>query len=135
MLSLLSTNQSQRELKLLFNRFSISLTLLSPNTRQESFAYRSKSQSTACGMSFTYKRKMSGPSIEPCGTPHVNSPGDEKSFPMFSKKVRLVRYYRNQNKTESGKRRCFIFSRKISWSIVSNAFCRSIPVKILFSSP
>ena len=77
-------------MEFLFNCFSISLTLLSPNTRQESSAYRSKSQSTAYGMSFTYKRKMSGPIKEPCGTPHDNSPGDEKSFPMFTKNFGLL---------------------------------------------
>ena len=33
---------------------------------------------------------MSGPRIEPCGTPHDNSPGDEVSFPMLTKRVRLV---------------------------------------------
>ena len=53
----------------------------------------------ACGMSFTYKRKMTKPRIEPCGTPYNNSPGDEKSFPMFTKKAWFVRYDRNENMT------------------------------------
>ena len=36
---------------------------------------------------------MSGSRIEPCRTPHDNSPGDEVSFPMLTKKVWLVRYF------------------------------------------
>ena len=84
MLTLLSTNQSKRALNFPFSCFSISLTSLSPNTRQQSSGYKGKSQATACGMSFTYKRKMSGPRIEPCGAPHGNSPGDEESLPMFT---------------------------------------------------
>ena len=62
--------------------FSTSLTSLSPNTKQESCM--SKSQSTACGMSLTYERQMSGPKIEPCGAPQDNSPGDKVSLPMFT---------------------------------------------------
>ena len=70
-----------------------------------------------------HKRKMSGPKIEHCGTPHDNSPGDEELCPCLRRKlVFLVRYDRNQNMTESAKPKYFNFSRKISWSVVSNAF-------------
>ena len=52
-LSLFSTNQLQRELKFLFKLFSIRSKSVSLKIRQESSAYRSKSQSTAHAMSFT----------------------------------------------------------------------------------
>ena len=54
--------------------FSISLSLkIKPcdtlnqkiDVKHESSAYRSRLQSTACAMSFTYTRKMSGPRIDP----------------------------------------------------------------------
>ena len=59
MLSLLSLNQAQRELKFLLNCFSMPLTSLSPNTRQESSPYRNKAgsplgQNVEAGKIFEY---------------------------------------------------------------------------------
>ena len=76
---------------------------------EESSAYKRRSQSTARGISLTYKRKISGPREEPCGTPHDNLPGNEYSFPTFTKKVRFVRYDFSQKIAESAKPMCFIF--------------------------
>ena len=66
-LNLFSTNQSQRELKFLFKFVYIVFT------------------------SFTYKRKISGPRIDPCGTPQERSPGEESSFSILTKNVLFVR--------------------------------------------
>ena len=39
--------------------------------RQESSAYKNSSHFTDWGISLTYKRKSSGPRMDPCGTPHA----------------------------------------------------------------
>ena len=65
MLSLLSMNYSQRELKSLFSCSSIVLVSFAVYIRQVSSAYNNSSELTACGISFTYKRKSNGPRIEP----------------------------------------------------------------------
>ena len=96
------------------------------------------SQSTARAMSFTYMRKMSGPRIDPRGTPRDKIPGVEHYFPILTVNERSWRQDANHEMVESLKPKDTILSRKFSWSIVSNAFCRSvkiIPVKIPFSNP
>ena len=80
MLNLFSTNQSQRELKFLFKLASIVFTSGPVKTKQESSAYKNKSQSTELDISFTYKRKIRGPRIDPCGTPQDRSPDKENYF-------------------------------------------------------
>ena len=90
MLNLFSTNQ-QRELKFLFKFASIVFTSGPVKTRQESSAYKSKSQSTELDISFTYKRKIRGPRIDPCGTPQGRSPSEENVFSTLTKNVLFVK--------------------------------------------
>ena len=136
--NLFSTNQSQRELKFLFKLCSIFFRSGSIKTRHESSAYKSKSQSTAFAMSFTYKRKINGPRIEPWGTPHERFPGKDNSFSIFTKNVLFSKYDLYQEMVDSPNPKHAILFKNISWSIVSNAFCKSIriiPVNIPLSIP
>ena len=126
MLSLLSMNHSQRELKSLFSCSSIVLVSFAVYIRQVSSAYNNSSELTACGISFTYKRKSNGPRIEPSGTPQDNLPGEEYFLPTFTINDLLVRYELNQSIVDVEKPRYFILSRRMPRSIVSKAFCRSI---------
>ena len=77
-------------------------------------------------MSFTYKRKSNGNNIEPWGTPQDSLPGDEDSLPTFTTKDLSVRYDMYHAIVFPAKPRHLIFSRRMLWSIVSNAFWRSI---------
>ena len=88
--------------------------LLSVKIRHESSAYRSRSQFTDWDMSFTYKRNISGPSIEPCGTPHKRLPGLENSFSIFTKNVLLCKYDFNQAILSLLKPRHYNLSKNIS---------------------
>ena len=46
----------------------------------------------ACGKSFLYIRKRSGPKIDPYGTPQFISPVFEKTFSSVTKKFLFERY-------------------------------------------
>ena len=126
MLSLLSRNYSHRLLKSLFNCFSISVTRLCWKIRQESSAYSNSSEDTACFISLTYIRKSKEPRIDPWGTPHEISEMLEYLFSVLTKNARSVKYEWNQFTVSSQKPIAFNFSKSILWSIVSNAFWRSI---------
>ena len=67
-LSLLSTNQSQIFWNSLLGCFSTSSTSLCWYKMYESSAYKSKVDSTACGISFTYVKNKRGPNIDHYGT-------------------------------------------------------------------
>ena len=118
---------------------SISVTCLYWKTRQESSAYSTRSDDTACFISLTYIRKSKGPRIEPCDTPHEIFEMLEYLFSLLAKNVRSVRYEWNQFTVSSQKPIAFNFSDSILWSIVSYAFWRSsisiIPVKRPLSKP
>ena len=58
-----------------------------------SSAYRFEAVSLkTCGRSLIYIRKMSGPRIEPCGTPHVIKPSSEKTPSSNTKHFLFERY-------------------------------------------
>ena len=138
MLSLLSRNHSHRLLKSLFKCVSISVTCLFWKTRQESSAYSNRSDDTACLTSLTYIRKSKWPRIDPWGTPHEIFEMLEYLFSMLTKNARSGKYEWNQFTVSSQKPIAFNFSKSILWSIVSNAFWRSIsiiPVKRPLSKP
>ena len=78
--NLISTDQSQNELKLLFSADWILVISLCWNIKQVSSAYGNSSQKTACEISLINKRKRSGPKTDPWGTPHRRFPGSEKVF-------------------------------------------------------
>ena len=78
--NLISTDQSQNELKLLFSADWILVMSLCWNIKQVSSAYGNSSQTTACEISLINKRKRSGPKTDPWGTPHRRFPGSEKVF-------------------------------------------------------
>ena len=46
----------------------------------------------ACGNSFMYIRKRSGPKIDPCGTPQFISPTSEKTFSSVTKNFLFQRH-------------------------------------------
>ena len=58
-LNLLSTNQSQSMVKFLFNTVLISGICFCWNIKQVSSAYSNSSQTTACGRSFIWNKKVS----------------------------------------------------------------------------
>ena len=68
-LNLLSTNHSCKLAKSLIYWCSILWTSLCWNVRPESFAYKSKLEWTAWGISLTYSKNKSGLKIDPWGMP------------------------------------------------------------------
>ena len=89
-------------------------------------------------ISFTYNKNINGPSIDPWGTPHVRFPGFEFLFSTLTTNVRFSRYDLYHAMADLLKPKHDILLKKISWLIVSNAFCKSIsiiPVSIPFSIP
>ena len=60
--------------------------------RSESSAYGSNSDYIVLGISFTYKRNMIGPNMEPYGTQQVRSTGSECSFLTLTMKDSFDRY-------------------------------------------
>ena len=71
------------------------------------------SEFTACGMSFTYKRKSNGPNIEPRGTPQDSLPVDEDSLPTFTIKDLFVRYDVYHAIVFPAKPRQLVFSKRM----------------------
>ena len=99
-----------------------------------SSAYRNKSESTACFISLTYSRKNKGPNIDPWGTPRSISAIQEYLLWTFTQKllfqistsaskVRLKPIYWTIRKSKSRH-----FLSKMSWFMVSKAFCRSMRI-------
>ena len=80
----LSTNQSQSTLNFLFSANSISVISLCWNIKQVSSVYSNNSQSTACSISFIYKRKRFGPKMDPWGSLHIRFSGSEKVFLIWT---------------------------------------------------
>ena len=94
-MSLLAINQSQTNVNYLLI-CEIFPTLESFINRQVSSAKRTKSISLEdLSMSFIYKRKRTGPSTDPCGTPHRILRGDEISPATEILWTRSVRYDSN----------------------------------------
>ena len=125
-LSLLSTNQSTKVEKSLFQCSSIVFIFLCWKTRLVSLAYNKSSLSTAYGMSLMYFKKSSGPKIEPCGTPHITDALSEFAFSMLIINFLFERYDVHHLIFSSVKPRKGIFLIKMLWSIISNTFCKSI---------
>ena len=76
-----STNHSLTDSNSLLRTFSISDTSLLEASRAESSSYKRSLQLTAAFISLTYIRNRNGPSIDPCGTPHVTYLNSEKTLP------------------------------------------------------
>ena len=75
--------------------------------------------------------------MDPCGTSQEISPKLQNLFSIFTRNILSERYDLNHFTVLSENLIALSFCNKISWSIVSNAFCRSIniiPVKKPLSS-
>ena len=75
--------------------------------------------------------------MDPCGTSQEISPKLQNLFSIFTRNILSERYDLNHFIVLSENLIALSFCNKISWSIVSNAFCRSIniiPVKKPLSS-
>ena len=129
MLSLLSTNQSQGLLNSVLSFSEIVSRSLAWKTRHVSSAYNSISHLIAPCMSLTYKSNNRGPRIGPWETPHSSFLGSEKLFSTLTRNVLLVRSDLNHIFHWVENCRWTIFWRSISWSIMSNAFYRSIRIR------
>ena len=66
--------------------------------------------------------------MDPCGTPQEISPKSESLFSIFTRNILSERYDLNHFIVLSENLIALSFCNKISWSIVSNAFCRSINI-------
>ena len=77
-------------------------------------------------MSLILIKKSSGPKIEHCGTPHVIDALYEFVFSILIINFLFERYDEYHLIVSSEKPRKSIFLIKMLWSIVSNAFCKSI---------
>ena len=62
------------------------------------------------------------------GTPQEISPKSESLFPIFTRNILPERYDLNYFIVLSKKLIALRFCNKISWSMVSNVFCRSINI-------
>ena len=65
--------------------------------------------------------------MDPCGTPQEISP---KSESFFTRNILSERYDLNHFMVLSENLIGLSFCNKISWSVVSNAFCRSINISV-----
>ena len=74
-----STNHSLTDSNSLLRISSISDTSLLEASSAESSAYKRSLHLTAAFISLTYIRNKRGPSIDPCGTPHVTDLNSEKT--------------------------------------------------------
>ena len=74
-----STNHSLTDSNSLLRTSSISDTSLLEASSAESSAYKRSLHFTAAFISLPYIRNRRGPSIDPCGTPHVTDLNSEKT--------------------------------------------------------
>ena len=84
-LSLLSTNQSQRFSKSSLSHFSICTMSLCWYKIHELSAYKSRVDGMACGILLTWIRNNRGPKIDSCGTPEEIFPKSESLFSVFTR--------------------------------------------------
>ena len=74
---------------------------------------------------YIYRGKMIGPSIDPCGTPQVTTPGEDISSSIFVTCMRPLRYDSINFLAEKRIPYDSSFDNKILWLTVLNAFFRS----------
>ena len=117
-----SPNHLQRFSKSSLSRFSIYTTSLRWYRIHESSAYNRRVDTTACGMSLTWIRNNRGPKMDPC----LWYPKVRKFVFNIYQKYPSESYDLNHFMVLTENLIALSSCNKISWSVLSNAFYRSI---------
>ena len=83
---------------------------------------------TACDISLIYMRKTRVPTIDPCGPPLDTHAGWENAFLRLTKNVLFMRSVRNQFTECLEQPIAYNFCCRMSSSVVSKAFCKSVKI-------